>query len=240
MASKLTSGAEAISQPLFSSSSVQQMSLGATVHSDDGRIFRYVKAGGTALVPGKLQQAAAVVANHQNIAVAAAAAVGATSVTVTLGATAATKDQYAGGTLVVSDAAGEGHTYLIKSHPAAISGGSLTLTLEDPVVVALTTSSEACLMPNIYNGVIVNPTTPTNVPVGVAIYPITASEFGFIQTRGPVSCLNDSGTAVGLGIAPSQAVAGAVKTQAATLHCLGSALQAGVDTEYRTVFIGLD
>lgn len=236
---QITGAIQLAASDIFGDSSVQEHALGSVGFAENGRTFRYVKAGGTALVPGKLQQGPAVVANHQNIA-CAVAALGATSVTVTLGATAATANQYAGGTLVINDVDGEGHTYRIASHPAAGSGETLVLTLDDPILVALTANSEACLFPNLYNGVVVNPTTPTNAPVGVAVKAITASYYGWIQTHGPVSCLNDSTTAVGLGIAPSQAVAGAVKTMAATLSQVGFALQAGVDTEYRTVFLTID
>lgn len=238
--SQLSSDIQVIPQQLFSSSATQMTELGARAVSPDGRVFRYVKAGGTALVPGKLQQASAIVANHQNIAVAAAAAIGATSVTVTLGATAATANQYSGGVLIVNDATGEGHTYKIKSHPAAEASASLVVTLEDAIVVALTTSSEISLIANLYSGVIVNPTTPTASPVGVAIYPVAASEFGWIQTKGIVSCLNDGGTAVGLAVAPSQATAGAVKTGATTLDSVGRAYQAATSTEYNAIFIALD
>lgn len=238
--SNLTSDIQIIPQALFSSSSTQNAEVGARAVTPDGRVFRYVKAGGTALVPGKLQQASAIVANHQNMAVQAAAAVGATTVSVTLGATAATANQYAGGMLIINDAAGEGHSYKIKSHPAADASATLAVTLEDAVVVALTTSSEACLIANPYSGVIVNPTTPTASPVGVAIYPVAASQFGWIQTKGLVSALADGAITVGLGIAPSQAVAGAVKATATTLDNIGRAFQAGVDTEYRAVFLSLD
>jgi hypothetical protein len=93
-------------------------------------------AGAAALAPGKLAVAATVVANHQNMAVAAAAAVGATSVTVTLGATAATADYYADGFLTINDAAGEGISYRVKSHPAHAGSGSLVVELYDPIKVA--------------------------------------------------------------------------------------------------------
>jgi len=237
---QISAQAQVASAGVFDESSVQEMELGQRVESSDGRTFRYVKAGGTALVAGKLQQAPAITANHQNIAVAAAAAIGATQVTVTLGATAATANMYAGGYMIVNDATGEGFTYQIKSNPAADASASLTVTLHDALEEALTTSSEVQLIPASYNGVIVNPTTATNHPVGVAIKDITASYYGFICTKGVVSCLNDTATAVGLGVAPSAAVAGAVKTQAATLHCIGSALIAGVDTEYRSIFLQID
>ena len=116
---------------------------------------------------------------------------------------------------------------------------SIVFQLEDPIITALTTSSEACVIANPYNGVIINPTTPTGKPVGVAISKIAAGNFGWIQTKGAVSCLNDGGTAVGLAVAPSQGTAGAVKTGATTLDSVGSALQAGVTTEYRIIDIRL-
>ena len=237
--SKITSALQIMPQEIYKESDTQKTDLGALARTPDGRAFRYVKAGGTALVAGKLQQGPDITAYHQNVAVAAAAAIGATQVTVTLGATAATAGQYANGYLIVNDETGEGQTYQIKSNPAADASASLVVTLydEDALVTALTTSSEVCLIPNLYNGVIVNPTTPTNAPVGVAVYPITASYYGWVQVYGVVSCLNDSNTTVGLAIAPSQSVAGSVKTGATTLDSIGTALQAGVDTEYRTVFL---
>lgn len=214
--------------------------LGTKAFTDDGRVFRYACAGGVSLVPGKLQQSPAQVSNHLGIAVQAAAAVGATSVSVTLGATAATANQYAGGTMVVTATPGQGYTYKIKSHPAASLSTTLTLTLEDPIVVALTTSSTVSLMANPYNGIIVNPTTATGSPVGVAVTAVTNAQYGWLQVGGAVACLNDTGTTVGLGVAPSAAVAGAVKTMAATLCQVGYAMETGVDTKYNTIFLTMN
>jgi len=241
MATSITGPVQISAQEPYTESSIQQHKLGSMGITDDGRIFRYVKAGGTALVPGKLQQGPAITANHQNVAVASAAAIGATTVTVTLGATAATANQYQEGLLVINDVTGEGYTYKIKSNPAADASASLTLTLEDPIAVALTTSSEACLIPNTWNGVIVHPTTPTNAAVGVPLKAITAAYFGWVQSHGPVSCLNgDANLTVGSAISPSNATAGAVENGVIAQGFVGQALQAGVDTEYRTVFLTID
>lgn len=237
--SKITGTMQIAAQDLFVESSTAQHEVGTIAYLSDGRTAVYVKAGGTALVPGKLQQGPAVVANHQNIAVAAAAAIGATSVTVTLGATAATANQYAGGFLSINDATGEGYVYRVASHPAADASAALVVKLEDPILVALTTSSEASLTANPYNGVIVNPTTPTGKPVGFPVKAITASYFGWIIKSGLTPALADGAITVGLGIAPSQSVAGAVKATATTLDNIGSAYQAGVDTEYRMVDVRL-
>lgn len=239
--SKITSNPLSSPQALFASSTTQEMDLGAEVVTADGRRFKYVKAGLSALVAGTLQQAPVRIANHANITVASAAAVGDVAITVTLGATAATANQYTNGYMVVNDVAGQGFTYQIKSHPAADASAALVVTLhnEDSIQEALTTSSQVTLVSNLYNAVIQNPTTATNVPVGVAVIDIAASEFGFIQVYGASSCLNEGGSTIGLGLAPSGSDAGALATVAATTNQIASALEAGVDTESNTVFLRL-
>lgn len=229
-------------------SDTQEMDLGAKVIGNDGSEYRYVKVGATAIVPGKLYDSPALLANHANCLVAAAAAVGATSVTVTLGATAVTANQYAGGKMIVNDETGEGFTYYISSHPAAAASASLVVTLETqtPIRTALTTSSQVTLIPNIYNGVVLHVAgTETGVPVGVGFRAITALYYGFIQTRGAISCLADAAPA-----ALGQAVGASTTTDGAcTLMVLGAsgigvapigqALAQGVSTEYNPIFLML-
>lgn len=236
--SKLTGAIQILPSDLYAFTSTAQADLGAKATTGDGREFVYVKAGGTTLVPGKLQQGPAIVANLQNVAVAAAAAVGDKSVTLTISSTAVVANEYDGGLLIINDANGEGQTMRISSHTSGTIT-SIVLTLEDALITALTTSSEGSVIANPYNGVIVNPTTPTAKPVGVAISKITNGYFGWIQTKGLVSCLNDGGTTVGLAVAPSQGTAGAVKTGATTLDSVGSAAQTGVTTEYNIIDLRL-
>lgn len=237
--SKLSGSLQVSPQDLFVYSSTPLADLGARAVTGDGREFRYVKAGATALVAGKLQQAPAINTGVQNVAVSTQAA-GDKTCTLTLSSATVAANELAGGILVVNAGTGAGQSLKIASNPAITSANSIVLTLEDPFIAAtLTSDSKVCVLPNPYNGVIVNPTTPTNKPVGVAIAPITAGYYGWIQIKGLCSCLNDSATTVGLAIAPSQSVAGAVKTGATTLDSVGSAAQAGVNTEYRLVDIRL-
>lgn len=210
----------------------------------DGREVMFVKVGGSAIVPGKLMQDAAIVANHQNIAVTAYTAFSANGnvppkVTVTLGATAATANQYRGGFVVVNDNNGEGQTLRIASHPAADASASLVITLEESATTAITSASEVCLIPPHGQDIIVNPATPTGAPVGVSLYDIAASSYGFITTKGLTSCLADGAIAVGASLSPSNAVAGAVEVGVLAQGIIGNANQAGVDTEYRCIFINL-
>jgi hypothetical protein len=210
----------------------------------DGREVILVQAGASAVLPGRVYQDAALVANHQNIAVSAFQAYSANgnvpaTVTVTLGATAVTANQYAGGFVVVNDANGEGQTLRISSHPAADASASLVITLEDSPTTALTTSSEVCLIPAHGNGVVIAPTTLTGALCGVSLYNIPAGSYGFLVTKGLTSCLADGAIAVGASVSPSNAVSGAVEVGVLAQGFVGNASQAGVDTEFRTIFVNL-
>jgi hypothetical protein len=217
--------------------------VGTRFDTSDGREVTLVKNGAVALVAGVLTQDAAIVPNHQNIAVTAYQAYSANGnvpakVTVTLGATAATANQYAGGFLVVNDNNGEGHTLRIASHPAADSSASLAITLEEGSSVAITTASEVCLLPAHGKDVIIQPTTVTGAQVGVTMNAIAASAYGFVVSRGITSCLAQGTIGVGLGLSVGS-VAGSVAVAAATTARLGFAAQAGVDTEYRAVYVNI-
>jgi len=227
---------------IFLASATQEMDLGAKFVTSDGSTYRYVKVGATATVAGKLYDGPAEVANHQNIAVVTGA-LGATSITVTLGATAATLNQYAGGYVVVNDDAGQGYTYQIKSHPAADASASLVLTLEDDqkIQVVLTTSSQVTLVPNQYNGIIIHASTETGMPVGVATDIITAGYYGFIKTRGTVSLLQDASAGdIGGSVAASTTTDGTGTAGTGVLAPIGFYLATGVSTEYNPVFLTLD
>lgn len=240
---KFTQDAATAPRDIRSNSSVQECDLGTKVVTPDGRAFRYVKAGGTTLVIGTLLDGPATIAHATNIAVAATATAGTFAVTVTLGATAVVANQYAGGVIAVNDADGEGYTYSIKSHPAADASASLTLTLDDdePIVTTLTTSSKVTLIPNQYKGVVIHAQTEAGVSVGVCTYPITALYYGWIQTRGAVSCLHDATPAeIGEAVSASTTTDGCVTEQVTPLTEVGTALVQGVSTEKNPIFLTID
>lgn len=232
--------------------------VGVKFTSDNNREFVLVQNGGTALVAGNLIQGPVTIgANHTGLAVVSNAAIGATTITVTLGGTAVTANQYQGGYAVISAGTGIGQTLKIASHPAQTStSGNVVLTLEDPLSVAITSStSKVSLTLNQYgssngadvrtSGVVVSPTASTGTTIGVTVYPIPAStttvpSYGFIQTKGAVACLNDSATAVGLDVMPSSSVAGAVVTYVvATRNRVGTSTVAGENTKAQLININL-
>lgn len=211
--------------------------LGVRAVTGDGREFRYAQAGLTALVPGTLLQGPAQVANHIQLT-PLAAAVGATTVSVTLGATAIVANQYTNGFLVVSADGGSGgqpgYVYQIASNPAAALSTAVVITLADPLLNKITTSAKIDLVMNPFgngaitagtDGVIIYPTTATSSPVGVAINALAIANYGWIQVKGLAPILDDAGggITVGNGVVPSTSVAGAVKSATGTPPVVGVA-----------------
>lgn len=248
------------SSPIAYAATSTDLSLGTLTgtkyDTSDGREFVLIQNAGVALVSGNLIQGpVAIGANHTNLATSTAA-VGATQVTVTLGGTAVTANQYQGGYVVFNAGTGIGQTLRISSHPAATTVATCVLTLEDPIQVAtLSSDTKSTLLLPPYgsangadvrtSGCVVCPVTLTGPVIGVTVSPIAASTttlptYGYIQTKGVVGCLNDANTAIGLDIMPSANTAGAVQTYVvATKTRVGTSTVAGVTTEVRPITIQL-
>lgn len=238
--SSLTSDIQVGPNDIFASTTFAQANLGARAVTGDGREFRYAKAGAVALVPGRLLQSQIEVTNHQNLAPTANVAVGATTFTVTLGATAATANQYAGGWAIITTSTGNGYQYRISSHPAASGSATLQLTLDDPVVAQfVSASSKVDLVANPYSEVIINPSTATSAPIGVAVFAIPVGSFGWIQTKGTAAVLADGAVVVGTNVAASNATAGAVEAATGVQASIGIAVTGIATTEVGAVNIDL-
>lgn len=225
-------------QELFTSSATQGIDLGAFATSGDGRAFRYVLAGATALVPGKLQQSAAEDTTNWENLTPAAAAIGATTITITTSTTNAV-NVFANGYMVVTVTPGQGYMYQVKSN-AASAAGNLTVVLADPIQVALTTSSRIDFIPSPYMNAIVNPTTATGTVIGAAIYPIAAAQYGWVQTHGPASVLAQGTVVVGSQVAASSTTAGAVVATSGVLANVGYAITGIATTEYGAIFLQVE
>ena len=194
-----------------------------------------------ALDAGVLVQAPAIVSDDTDLAVFSysqpsptAGTSGFTTVVVTIGSTAWTENEYQGGYMFVTTGAGMGQKLKVQSNTAVAvaSGANSTVILEDTPSVALDNTSTVSFTPNPYTNVIINPVTPTNKVVGVSFYDIPALSFGLIGSKGSWGCLNDGGTAIGLGLEPSQSVPGAVATAGTvTYDVIGVAQFTGNDTE---------
>jgi hypothetical protein len=228
----------------FGNSATQLHPLGTQAKTRDGRVFRYCQAGAVDTVAGSLYQAAAPVPNHL-ANTPPAVAIGATSFTYTPGATAGAANLYAEGYLQVDTTPGNGYMYRVGSHPAIVSATAFTLTLDEPIQVALTTSSRVGLHHNSYKNVIVCPTAITGRVAGFSSGVITATQFGWLQTRGPVAALINGTPAITSPVANSATTAGAVDVwttaaAAVTITPVGYMMQVGVSTKNNAVFATID
>ncbi len=233
-----------IGQDGFTASVTPAASLGAIAKTRDGRVYRYVKAGVADLVAGNLVQSPATVPLHLGM-VPVVASIGATQVTMALGATLATAGQYAEGYLFVDTTTGNGQTLQVAGHPAANASANLTVTLraEDALQVALTGTSRVGLIPNPYSGVIQCPVALTGAPVGVASYVIPAGQYGWVQTAGPCAVLIVGTPALGVAVANSATVPGGVDvittTNLVTSTVVGTMMQTGVAGKNNMVLLRL-
>lgn len=243
--SQLTGPVQLFAHDIFSTraaTATPAHDLGAYGETRDGRGFRYCQAGAVDLVAGNVIQAAATVTNHLNLT-PSAAAIGATSISITLGATAAAVNLYQFGYLAASTGPGNGYVYRIKSHAVVTASGVMTafLDTEDGLIVAYTTSSRIDLRQNRYANVIQSPvTTMTGPAVGVAVSIIPASGWGWIQTKGPASALNVGTAGAGVSVGPPTTSAGAMAVNTSTNQIIGTMLDAGVDAKNSFVFLTID
>ena len=186
--------------------------LGEEGYMFPGRWFKYGLAG-EAATAALLQTSISGIDDHDLDLSVAAAAIGARTVTVTLGATAVLLDEYADGFLIVNDGTGEGIQHLIKSHPAAALSQTVVITLydNDPIIVALVASgtTEVGLTHSPGFDFVVYPATVVGEPLGAACRAFANNDYGWLQFRGPGIFRADASTpGIGVPLIPSNATAG--------------------------------
>ena len=218
--------------------------LGQFFLGSNGTGFRFVQAGGSALVVGNVLQSPAIDTQFNDMAVPAAVASGATgAITITNGTTALSAgNEFEGGSLTVSVTPGLGESYTILGNSTATNGSALNLYLDRPIRTAWTTSTKVTLRKSPFKGVIQSPaTTLTGTPVGVAIYAIPASAYGFVQTKGVGAALSDNTSIIaGSMVSVPSGTAGAVTLQVAGLPAVGYAMQAASSGKDIPVFLQID
>jgi len=218
------------SQSIFEASATAKAKLGTRVQVSD-RVFYYAYAGGVALAAGKLVSQAAISAEI-NKDVEAAAAAGTYTVTIT---TVAAQLYLAEGYMVVNDEAGEGLCYKIKSSAAnATTSTSTDIVLYDPIITALTTSSQVTLLYSPYWDLDLSAAVTDRI-IGVPPIPVTANYYFWCQTWGPCALLATASTAAGSLIVPHTTDGGVVIQSGYTSNIVGSQLVVGVSGEYNPV-----
>jgi hypothetical protein len=228
-------------QGLYEQSATKKETLGALRFTADGRSFRYARASG-ALVAGKACIMAPAIANHVKQAnTGYTMAVGDTCVTVLVGATAVTANQYDDGYLQIYDgAAGAvGQQMMISSHGVSAAGSEgVSLNLAEPVRAAVIATDSFALIPNPWS-VASQTTALANGFAGIAVIPVTTLYYCWLQTGGVGCALNQGATPLGTSINMS-ATAGALETSAGyTSPFVGNAIGfASITAKYNPIFLG--
>ena len=227
----------------YAESATQLFPYGSTLNWGD-RVFVYggISSAG-AVTAGKLVQQQVHVANHSQMAATATTAAGETAISVETVGTNMTLNQYAGGYLYVNDVDGEGQSMRVKSNPAHVHGTdpSVVITTYDPLVTALSTSSQLSIIANPYADMVVAPAAETGAVTGVTNIDMTASYFGWFQIRGPKACLADDTLVLGNNAVRGGSTAGAVGPGADNvLQPLGQVMASVVvDTEYALIWLNI-
>jgi len=223
----------------------QRQVLGAEMAFPDGRKFRYVNNGGTALQEGKVVASEAALGHHdEDLVITTCPAVGDTTISVTLEDTAAAKDLYAEGYLFfnLASASLAHEMYKIKGHPLIASTGTGVITIDEPdgFQTAITAGTDtAGLIKSPYKDIVVAPAAVAGRFVGVAAADIEADYYGWVQVAGLASACIDGTPAVGTLVGCSSNHAGQLLAVAAdTTPALGRLHgKAGVDNEFHTVML---
>jgi len=226
-------------QGIYTESSTARYPIGQKLELADGRVFRYgytAAAINRGLLVSQDVSATAIVESDGKLTAASA---GATEVTYTDSGTvgSATLNQYAGGYLHITDDAGEGFQYRIKSNTAA-SSNAITLTLYDGLEVAVTTATDVAVTGSLWYNVVGATAGTDYIIAGVTPMTFQANYYGWFQTAGVATILADGTIAIGQNLTLSDGVAGAVHTKdAGTEPLVGFATFAPDDSGHVGVVI---
>jgi len=217
----------------------QREDVGVTGRTRDGRLWRYGHNASVALSSGRnLSQSTPVGHHDEDLVVATGGAAGASSIIVTLEGTASTEDYYKNGYLYVNNNGSEGSLYIVSTNAATDASGDQTVPIADEggLTEAITAGTDTVgLIQNLWEDVVVFPTTYTGASVGLATINVQADYYFWVLIGGIGACVADMAIAVGLKVEPSAAQAGAVDlndtTNAAQIGvCAGVA---GVNEEFQ-------
>jgi hypothetical protein len=214
-------------EKVTSTAKIGGLPLGASMELPDGRKYRHARLGGAAAVAGCLYEGitpvnANTVLGGGAIAIApTAAAIGATTLNITVGGSAysaATAAAYNDGYLVTASptGAGVGYSYKILSMATATAASTYTINLypNDAIKVALEAGTTKCsVIPNPYSAATITAADTTAVSgiLGVACATAAASAYVWLQTKGIASVMADATTVIiGMPVVAASAVAGAV------------------------------
>lgn len=204
-------------QRIYEESFAQKAPLGSIYIAEDGRIFRYALAGGTALVAGALVQSNTTYTTSHVSARATSAprigsqaqkgtsAIGCTTTTTSLAANALKEGYFSQVT------AGAGFCDQISGHPAVTAGTAADFTVKSPFPASISVGTlRATVYPNLYDGVIVAAAAPSKPVLGIPQFDVSANAYFWLLVRGISICRRQGTPVEAEPLMPSASTAGAL------------------------------
>jgi len=189
-----------IQQGLFEESTTAKHKIGTRMQLADGRVYYYGVCA-EALAAGLLCYSKPMAADNTAMVTGVAGAVGAKAITgMTVGATAVTANEFAEGFMYTQKVAGTGYTYKIKSNTSGTSGGTMNIVLYDPIMVAITASTEVGFAYNPFWALLGPTGVQTSSPAGIAPRGVvTSGSYAWIQTWGVCAVATDTAGTLAIG-----------------------------------------
>ncbi len=241
---------------IYEQSAGQQYEMGTKLVYGDGRVFRYAKNSSAAtIVKASMTQAQVVeTKTHEIVQDDYTIPLDATQIAMKItGSGTFVRNEFAAGWFFINKGTGIGDIYkVLASHQDFDSGGRgggaddtiMHLLLETKIRTALTTASEASLIPSRWYDVVVFPATHTGYAAGVTLIDITALYYFWAQTGGPAPVLVDTGETVvignDVGSATSVAVTGACGPRVTLEQSWGNVMLVGAAAEPALIWLTLD
>lgn len=190
-------------QDIYSESADQNYGLGTRLVYNDGREFRYARAGAVNLVKGYMGQASANLSNLVDEIQTVSGAdqdAGDREITVDITTGSSLVDNsLVDGMMLVNKSTGVGDIYMIDANKIRSSDILLDLQLRTVLRNNLAGTTEVTLVYNRLANTVVIPTTALGVPAGITLDNVTATFYYWAQTKGYAPCYVDTGETLVLG-----------------------------------------
>jgi hypothetical protein len=197
---------------LFANDASPKFHLGYKVETADGRVFRYSHFGAAVTYGGTVVSTD--VSGSETVENALVPVASASAATTTDGLAgykyieitepSITTDQFAGGYLTVIAGTGRGYTYRIRGNTScnlsdAPASGNIRMELYDKLQASLNAASDINVIGCPYSNLIGALVGTDEVPVGVTTRGMTATYYGWVQTKGVCAVQVNTTTTCAIG-----------------------------------------
>jgi hypothetical protein len=167
-------------------------------------------------------------------------ALGATTVSLLIGATAVTANQYDDGYLQIYDgaAAAVGQNLLISSHGISAAGSeAVSFVLKEPIIKACIATDTYSLIPNPWSSLTASAALAHGF-AGISIIPVAASYYCWVQVGGVCCALNQGATPLGTMVNLSNTASSLMTSVGYTSLIVGDCIgYASVSTKYCPIML---